>query len=327
MHSLLILVSLLLAFGGCLLCCALLRTVRSPRSRRVVYIAGLFIPTIALVLLSVLMVHFLADVCFLTAPPADVAISQSLTLIGALGIGAAILLNLLRAALLPVHMRRRTWDAPARLQVKAGELAACIGLRNLPAVRVCADALPWAFAAGLVRPQLVVSSGLVALLDDEELNAVLCHEIMHIRRGDLWWTALCGVLRDLTWFFPTTRHLYTQMLAEQEVDCDDHVLGEPRRLALASALVRVWQSGMEVSRAPRGALALFSPQNSRLPHEGIEARVRRLLENPGVTAGSSPYKALLVLGGLLTLFTLVQLVAAGAAMETMGCNLNQLMMR
>ena len=62
----------------------------------------------------------------------------------------------------------RTWDAPASLQVKAGELAACLELRNLPGVRVCADALPWALAAGLVRPQLVVSSGLVALLDDEE---------------------------------------------------------------------------------------------------------------------------------------------------------------
>ncbi len=327
MHFLLIMLSLSLALGGCLFCTALLRIVHSLHSRRVVQMVGLFIPAVALVLLSVLMAHFLVQVCFWTAPPADVAISEFIILVGAVGICIAIVLNLARAALLPVQMHRRTWEAPARLRAKVRDLAVSTGLRNRTGVRVCADIRPWALATGLVHPQLVLSSGLVALLDEEELRAVLCHELMHIRRGDLWWTVLCGVLRDLTWFVPATRRLYAQMLIEQELACDDQVVGEPRRLALASALVRVWQSGIGINHAPHGSLAFLSPQEPRTPGDGIEVRVRRLLENPGHMVSSVPCKALLVAGVLLALFVLAQVATAAVVMGAMGCNIHGMMLR
>jgi len=64
---------------------------------------------------------------------------------------------------------------------------------------------------------------------------------------------LRGILRDLTWFLPITRRLYKRLLVEQEVACDDRVTGEPRRLALASALARVWQAelGAGLARVAR----------------------------------------------------------------------------
>jgi beta-lactamase regulating signal transducer with metallopeptidase domain len=321
MHTLLIAGSLLLALCGCLACLALLRFTRSSVSRRLIQMAGLFVPTIALALLSTLMAHFLIAVCFLTAPPIDVAISEVLTVAGAVGIGIAILLNLARATLLPIHLRQRTWDAPAQLQAKVLDLTASTGLRSVPTLRVAADARPWALVAGLFRPRVVLSSGLLSLLDEEELSAVLCHEMVHIQRGDLWWTALCGVLRDLTWFLPTTRYFYHSMLAEQEVACDDQIVEESRRLALASALVRVWQAKMNPPSTPHGALALFSPEHS----ERLEARVRRLLENPGAATDSPPYRALAMVAGLLVLFTIAQVGAANAVMGAMGCSMYQLM--
>ncbi|HEX8598642.1 MAG TPA: M56 family metallopeptidase [Chloroflexia bacterium] len=327
MHTLLIAVSLLLALGGSLACVWLLRFACALITRRLVALAGLLIPALSVVLLSVFTAHFLAHVCFLAAPPLDVAITQALIGVGALGLAIAFTLNVLRATLLPIQMKRRSWEAPSHLLERVRRLACGTDLRmslsRVPGVRVCADTEPWALAAGLLRPQLVVSSGLLAFLDDEELDAVLTHELQHVRRGDLWWTALCGVLRDLTWFLPATRHLYALMLSEQEMACDDAVAGEPRRLALASALVRVWQKGLrvEVAPPPRGSLAFLTPRR----WDQVEERARRLLDHPGVTTQVSPYKAIVALGVLLAVFMLAQIASAMVAMQGMGCDIHQLM--
>ncbi len=320
MHTLLILFSLGLALGGSLLCASLLRLTRSSRSRRALQGAGLLLPAVVLGLLTSVMVHFLSQLCFQMAPRLDAAVAQTLSIIGALGIMAAITLNGTRAVLLPVHLRRHTWQAPAWLETRIAQLVAGTGLRYAPRARVAADPRPWALVAGVFKPHLVVSSGLVALLDSEELEAVLCHELLHIHRGDLWWTAIGGVLRDLTWFLPATRRLYRLLLTEQEVACDDGVLGEPRRLALASALARVWQA--EISQglagaAPRGALALSSPDHSAR----LEARVRRLLDHPGIATISTSRRGLLVVAAVLGLLVPAQLLATLLTMSSMGCGI------
>jgi len=242
------------------------------------------------------------------------------------GIAFAILLNLVRAALLPLYLPHNTWDAPAWLLTKVSGFAADLGLRRAPRVLVRPNVHPGALVAGLFRPSLVVSTGLLTLLDEDELSAVLCHELLHIKRGDLWWAAICGVLRDLTWFLPVTRHLYGLMLAEQELACDDQIIGESRRLALASALARVWQADIATPRSrscptPRGALALFSPEHSAY----LEARVRRLLDHPGVAQGASAAKALLVVVGVLLLFVVAQIGAAAVVMGQMGCSMQGMM--
>ena len=321
MHTLLILISLALALGGSLLCVGLLRVAHAPSSRHTLQLTGLLLPALVLGLLGSLLIHFFSQICFRTAPSLDIALTQSLFALGALGISVAVGLNLLRAALLPWHLRRRTWDAPAWLQAQVAEVGGRVGLRRPPAVRVAADARPWALVAGLFRPHLVVSSGLVALLDREELGAVLYHELLHIRRGDLWWTVGGGVLRDLTWFLPSTRRLYAQLRAEQEVACDDGVPGARQRLALASALARVWQAALVAPQTPRGALALAAPE-----HEApwtAEARVRRLLEQPETPADRPPYRTLLAVAALLGLFVSAQLGAATLAMDKMACELQQ----
>lgn len=76
------------------------------------------------------------------------------------------------------------------------------GRAGLPAPRVwlIEDAAPSAFATGLLRSRstVAVTTGLVALLSERELRAVLAHELAHIRRRDTCATslsvALAGVL-------------------------------------------------------------------------------------------------------------------------------------
>lgn len=320
-HTLLILFSLGLALGSSLLCAALLRMARSSRSRRALQGIGLVLPTLVLSLLTVVMAHFLTQTCLQAAPLLDITIAQSISYVGAIAITAALALNGLRALLLPLYLRRRTWQAPGWLEVRVFEVATDAGLRRTLNVRVAADSRPWALVAGFIKPHLVVSSGLVGLLDQEELEAVLCHEVLHIRRGDLWWAALGGVLHDLTWFLPATRRLFRLMLTEQEMACDDGVLGEEKRLAMASALARLWQAGLNSVSSPRGSLSFFSHQQSM----HFEARVERLLDYPGTTANSSPRRGLLAVVVLLALFVPAQVGATLLIMGSMGCGVHRLL--
>lgn len=334
MHTLLILSSLALALGACLVCLWLLRLARSSTSRRTVQLTGLLTPAVVLGLLAAMMVHFVSIMCFWAAPLADVVLAQVLSLVGAVGVILAVLLNGARAVLLPLHIRRCTWEAPAWLEERVANLVSDMALGRdklkAPGVRVTADPRPSALVTGLFRPYIIVSSGLIGMLDDEELDGVLCHELMHLRRGDIWWTTIGAVLRDLTRFLPGTRRLYDLLLTEQEVVCDDRVLGESRRLALAGALARVWQSQLNGNSnntsdsTPHGALALFSQTHA----SQVEARIRRLLDRGGHTRTTytTPYKAMSIALSLLGIFVGAQIWLDMMAMDAMGCGLQAILM-
>lgn len=328
MHTILILASLGLALSTCLLCLCLLHLASFAGSRRAFQITGLLVPVLALGLLTALMIHFLSQICFAMAPPADAALAQGLFDVGAIGIASAIFLNGARAVLLPIHLHRRTWEAPFWLLDRVEVLAADIGLKRPPTVSVAVDSAPWALVTGLFRPCLVVSSRLVALLDDEELDAALCHELLHLRRGDLWWAIVGAMLRDLAWFLPVTRRLYGQLVAEQEIACDDQVQGESLRLALASALARVWQAELAHKPAPRGALAFFSPEHPRFARTDLETRVRRLLDTSGYSrawTGRTSRRTMLTLLAVLGVFMAAQVGLVILAVNSMGCGLHGLL--
>jgi hypothetical protein len=320
MHTALIGVSVLLAGIGSWLCATLLRRTITWSNRRTIQVLGLLLPAFVLSVLAAILIHFLAQACFLTAPPLDVALTQLLTTVGALGLAGGLLLNFLRTLLLPWQVRHRTWAGSPALAARVQVQARTVGLRRVPPVRVATDGRPWALVAHPLRPALVLSTGLLALLDTEELDAVLGHELLHLRRGDLWWTVLAGILHDLLPFWEPTRLLYRLLRLEQELACDDGVVGEARRLALASALARVWQAGLGPGPAWRGTLTLVPPA----PGRTVEARIRRLLDRSGGVAARPGYRALGAGGAVLGLILAVQVAVTLWTMGQLQCDLHLL---
>ncbi len=318
MHTLLILLALSLAGLGSLVCHRLQRPAHSWADRHTLQLAGLGLPVIVLSLLGGTLVHFVSQLCFQMAAPLDVTLTTNLAGLGLAGLVGAILLNSLRVLLLPWYIYRRTWAAPAGVQTTVPRLAAEIGLRRPPPVQLILDARPRAFVTGLRRPHLLLSSGLLAILDTAELEAVLCHELLHLQRGDLWRNALAVVLHDLTFFLPPTRRLYHVLRAEQELACDDQVVGPARRLALASALARVWQHQLGVAPAARGVLALLAPRATA----AVEVRLRRLLDQPGGVPPRS-HRAWLVVSGVGGVVIGAQLAATLWVMTLLQCTLLQ----
>jgi hypothetical protein len=98
---------------------------------------------------------------------------------------------------------------------------------------------PVMVVAGLLRPRLFISSGALALLDTEELQAALSHEAAHCRSGDLWKQLAMRALPDL---LPGTRLLGSmerifQRRLEEAAD-EEGTRDHSKTVPLASALVK-----------------------------------------------------------------------------------------
>ena len=66
-----------------------------------------------------------------------------------------------------------------------------------PELYVQLDPVPNAFTYGHTRPFIVLTSGLVDMLDDEERFYVIAHELGHIKAGHVLYTVLAQNIADL----------------------------------------------------------------------------------------------------------------------------------
>lgn len=141
----------------------------------------------------------------------------------------AVALWLLGCALLGLRLLRSV-TAARRLVARSTPVehaavsaaAARVGLRRAVALRVSetpVGPMSW----GLLRPSIVLP-GEYATWSDARLDAVLTHELAHVRRWDcLVQLAVLGV-RALLWFHPLVWMAARQVHAEQEQACDDAVV-------------------------------------------------------------------------------------------------------
>lgn len=102
-----------------------------------------------------------------------------------------------------------------------------------------ADPQPRAFCAGLMRPQVYVSTGTVALLDEAALTAVLAHERHHASRHDPMRLAAGRVLARAVFFLPGLDDLARRQQALAELSADEWAVNadSEHRSALARAML------------------------------------------------------------------------------------------
>ncbi len=112
---------------------------------------------------------------------------------------------------------------PATPAVRALVAQVChrVGVRRVPELRVSvASAAPFVF--GLLRPVLVLSRR--QLRDPAELEAVILHEIAHVRRGDMLVRLLQCVATTLFFFWPVVAWVNRRLDLAREVACDEWAL-------------------------------------------------------------------------------------------------------
>ena len=77
---------------------------------------------------------------------------------------------------------------------------------------------------GIVRPVLLWPHGISDRLEDAHLEAILAHEVWHVRRNDNLAAAIHMVVEAIFWFHPLVWWLGARMVDERERACDEEVL-------------------------------------------------------------------------------------------------------
>jgi uncharacterized protein (TIGR03435 family) len=77
---------------------------------------------------------------------------------------------------------------------------------------------------GIFRPVLLLPRGIDDRLSPAQLNAIIAHEICHVRRRDNLTAAIHMVVEALFWFHPAVWWIKTRLLEERELACDEVVL-------------------------------------------------------------------------------------------------------
>jgi uncharacterized protein (TIGR03435 family) len=77
---------------------------------------------------------------------------------------------------------------------------------------------------GIVKPVLIWPRGFSEHLEDAHLEAILAHEVWHVRRRDNLAAAVHMVVEAIFWFHPLVWWLGSQLMEERERACDEEVL-------------------------------------------------------------------------------------------------------
>lgn len=91
---------------------------------------------------------------------------------------------------------------------------------------------------GIFRPLLLWPEGISERLGDEHLEAILAHELWHVRRRDNLAASLHMIVQAVFWFHPLVWWLGTRLVEERERACDQEVLalGSQRQIYAESIL-------------------------------------------------------------------------------------------
>lgn len=80
------------------------------------------------------------------------------------------------------------------------------------------------FVYGWMRPAVYMPAGFAAEADSRQLTHVLLHELIHVKRKDVWVGALWAAVAAIYWFNPFVWLALRSMKADREIACDAGVL-------------------------------------------------------------------------------------------------------
>jgi Zn-dependent protease with chaperone function len=237
------------------------------------------------------------------------ALCGQMTMAGCLGVAVlvvaalAVVTWIVRAGWLAATATRAVAGLP-RLAAPAA-LVAAAGRSGVGDV-VCVDGpVASAFCAGLLRPRVVVTSGMVAALAAEELDAVLVHEAEHARRRDPLRRLAGRAAAEVLVWLPLVGWWTSRRLEEAELAADRAAIDRVGRTPLARAL-----RATAIPAAPAAVGARFDGAGA--------ARVRQLLGEELPPRRPPLVACLLSLLGLTLAVSLAMCVGQGLASVVAG---------
>ncbi len=152
-------------------------------------------------------------------------------------------------------------------QAKLQRMANAMGIQQKLRLGISTQ-LEFPVTAGWWRPIVILPASLVSGMPAELLEALLAHEVAHIKRFDYLMNLLQSLIEVVLFYHPAVWWLSKQIRIEREQIADDlaaSLLGEPRRLALALSELERFQ--------------FTHPQLAQVAHGGnLMLRIKRLIQ-------------------------------------------------
>jgi beta-lactamase regulating signal transducer with metallopeptidase domain len=168
----------------------------------------------------------------------------------------------------------QTSPAPSEWQERSDSLGRRLGLRSQVPLRE-SPRVHGPIIVGWFRPMLVLPIGMLQSLPGLQIEALLLHELAHVRGRDPLIHLLQRAVEALLFYHPAVWWVSEQIRREREHRCDDRVLeAQGEGHSLAEALVTLAERAHAAE-----PLALAATDGS------VASRVRRLLQ--GQPAGST----------------------------------------
>lgn len=151
---------------------------------------------------------------------------------------------------------------------------------------------------GYVRPMILLPASLLSNLPTAQLEAIIAHELAHVRRHDFLVNFMQTIIETLFFYHPAIWWLSHRIRIERENCCDDLVIQSlGNRVEYGRALVAV-----EQLRSESNVLALGVSDGSML------ARIRRIAGHSGMRRSSSTWSLVSLLASSLTVVAMIGLV-------------------
>lgn len=197
-----------------------------------------------------------------------------------------------------------------------GRNARRLGMRVIPTVAYCGR-IASPVVVGVLRPMILLPASLASGLTLSQLEAILLHELAHVRRFDLAVNVFQRLAEAMLFFHPAVWWVSRCVSLERENACDDIVLNlDHERVQYADALLRVAElcANRGIERTALAALAATGANVSQ-----FRRRVLRLLgvaEQPSMRLSSFSVLTSTLLMASLLLSPIVWRNAANAESDS-----------
>jgi len=194
-----------------------------------------------------------------------------------------------------------------RLAALADEAQKFVGMKFKVQVKLTTNSMSPA-VCGLFRPAILIPQSLAENFSDEQLRAVLLHELIHLRRRDVWVNFVQALLQIFYWWHPLVWLANARIRRVREEAVDDAVMLALRDEAESYAPTLLEVAKLALNR-PLASLGLVGILESR---HALRQRIERLVDfRPPRQAGLT----LVSLLGILA-FTAVAVPMGGSPTQT-----------
>ena len=133
----------------------------------------------------------------------------------------------------------------------------------------CLDRISVPLTYGILRPVILLPKD-APWEKDEQLQCVLLHEYVHVRRLDAVWKAVLAILLCIHWFNPLVWCMYVLANRDIELSCDEavvHALGQEKKEKYALTLI-------DLAASPCSSAPLINHFSKNVMEERIKSMMK-----------------------------------------------------